>query len=338
MIKSIIILLYLFLINSVHLFAQDEYIHTKEGRSILNRRQMISNCLRSLHKDRTDKTASMVCECQVDKIDGHFTNKQHRKNSRGGTINIPGLLKEDTIFEKEIQECYTNTGKTLLIQAESFSDEFTADCVKNIQKSTEKKLDTNRVIDFCTCELALIKSKKISDAEIQNLSNPNSILFYEVMYKCGDPFSTKGSLETRNWNQNSEKDILGPLSDTLNILTLDGMTFVKVRIGSMTQFWLFDTGASDLLINNDMEATLKNENIIKETDYLGIGEYEMANGMVDTCRKYKIDNIRIGKFTINNIVVSVTDKGKRIIVGKGLLNKFSNWKLNNKDNTLILTK
>ena len=64
----------------------------------------------------------------------------------------------------------------------------------------------------------------------------------------------------------------------------------------------------------------------------------MANGAIDTCRKYIMDNMQIGKFSINNVGVAVTDKGKRIIIGRALLNKFSNWLLDNKNNVLILNK
>jgi len=119
---------------------------------------------------------------------------------------------------------------------------------------------------------------------------------------------------------------------------MNGMTFLKIKTGSLVQFWLFDTGATDLLINSEMEQQLKKENILLQENYLGTGEYEMANGVIDTCRKYKIDNIRIGKYAVNNVTVAVTDKGKKIIVGKSLLNKFSSWMINNKEELLILTK
>ena len=172
---------------------------------------------------------------------------------------------------------------------------------------------------------------------MKTLSNPNSLLFYEIMYKCGDPFSEKETTD-KSWNEKMGMDISGPPSDTINILTLNGLTYVKVKTGSMIQFWLFDTGASDLLINREMETILRNENLITDANYLGIGEYEMANGVIDSCRKYLVNNISVGKFTVKNIIVAVTDKGKRIIAGKGLLNKFSSWILNNKNNTLILNR
>jgi len=172
---------------------------------------------------------------------------------------------------------------------------------------------------------------------METLTNPNSLLFYEIMFNCGNPFD-KDENATRNWNTQFINDIEGPATDTINILNLHGMTYVKIKTGSLVQFWLFDTGASDLYINNEMETTLKKENIINDQNYLGIGEYEMANGMIDTCRKYLVNNIQIGKYTLNKIIVAVSDKGKKIIVGKGLLNKFAYWSLNNKNNTLVLSK
>jgi hypothetical protein len=182
-----------------------------------------------------------------------------------------------------------------------------------------------------------VKTKKITDAQMKTLRNPNSILFYEMIYTCGNPFSTSNEAE-RNWSKQSQMDVKGPVIDTIDILNLNGMTYVKVKVGSMIQMWLLDTGASDLLINAEMEETLKKENILNDANYLGIGEYEMANGTIDTCRKYKINNVRFGKFYVDNITVAVSDKGKRIIAGKSLLNKFSTWILNNETSTLILTK
>jgi Aspartyl protease len=337
MLKYSITLFYCTLFFFGQTFGQDFFIKTKEGIPILNRRELVSNCLKALHKDRNDKTALSICECEISKIDKNFTNKQYRKYTRNNIIDIFALVKEDTIIAKAIQECYTKSGQTTLLQAQGFESEFISSCIKGIQNNTEKTLDVNLVTRFCYCQLELVKSKKISDSEMQTLSNPNSVLFYEMMYKCGNPFLNKDNLEN-NWNKNSEKDITGPVSDTIKILSMNGMTYVKMKVGSMVQIWLFDTGASDLLINKEMEETLKKENIITEASYLGIGEYEMANGMIDTCRKYKIDNIQIGQFSINNVVIAVTDKGKRIIVGKAIINKFSKWVLNNQNNTLILSK
>ncbi len=318
-------------------FAQDEFIYTKEGQSILNRRQLIANCLKSLKKDKTDEKSVAVCECQTNKLDWQFTRKQYRKYTSKGMIDIGALIKEDSVFEKEINACYGSSGKSILLQAESFQQDFITRCMEGIKKNTGKKLDSNRIRSFCNCQLNLIKAKEITDAEMEALSDANSLLFFEIMYKCGDPFMQKGE-PAKNWNQQFAIDITGPERDTVKVLNLHGMTYIKIKTGSLVQVWLLDTGASDLLITKNMETELKKDNFISAQNYLGTGEYEMANGMVDTCRKYKINNVQIGEFYINNIVIAVSDKARRIIVGKGLLNKFSNWTLNNSDNTLTLTK
>ncbi len=319
------------------LFAQNEFIHTKEGTTILRKRELINDCLNALHKDRSDATAVSICECQVSKLDWHFTKKQYKQVTNGSTIYIYKLVESDSTLKNNIEQCYTASGKTTLLQAEGFEDEFIESCKQSIRGSTERKLDESRLNTFCRCQLNMVKTKKLTDADMQTLSNPNSLLFYETMYTCGDPFADKDSIEN-TWSEGAVKNINGPLSDTIHVLNMNGMTYLKMKTGSMVQFWLFDTGSSDLLINKDMETTLQTEGIIKPENYLGTGQYEMANGMVDTCRKYKISGVRVGKFTLDNVVVAVTDKGRKIIVGRSLLNKFTNWVIDNKNNTLVLTK
>jgi hypothetical protein len=322
------------------LFAQNDFIHTKEGYNILRKRELISDCLDALHKDRSDATALSVCECQIRKLDWHFTKKQYKQfttGSNGGMIDISGLIETDSTLKNEIQQCFTNSGKTMLLQAEGFEDEFIAKCKKEIRESTERKLDDNRLNTFCRCQLNMAKTKKLTDADMQTLSNPNSLLFYETIYTCGEPFAVEDSIDNK-WSEAAVKDINGPQADTIKVLNLHGMTYLKMKTGSMVQFWLFDTGSSDLLINKDMETILKEEGIIKPENYIGTGQYEMANGMIDTCRKYTINGVRVGKFTLNNVMVAVTDKGKKIIVGRSLLNKFTNWVIDNKNNTLVLAK
>jgi len=324
-------------INAIQVTGQEYYIRTKGGQIITERGNFISMCLTSLHKDSRDETAYEICSCEAIKVDHHFSYQQYKRHTKDGLIDLNGLFKEDSTFEKEIEACYTNSGKTVLIQAEGFQDKFVTNCMKNLQKNSIKELDSNRLYNFCSCQMDLFKTKQISDEEVKLLQNPNSLFFYEMISKCGNPFSDD-ERDKKNWNRDAIKDIIGPDSDTIGVLSMNGMTYLKAKTGNMVQVWLFDTGASDLLINNDMEQTLKNQKILNDSNYIGVGIYEMANGVTDSCRKYKMNNIRVGKFTVNNVVVAVTDKGKKIIIGRSLLNKFGNWILDNKKSVLILSK
>lgn len=317
-------------------FCQQDFIYTKEGRPILLKRDLISNCLRSLNTDRTNKSALAVCECQVNRMNRAFTNRQYRSVTTNHVIDMNKLFKLDSVMEKEIQLCYTSSNQTILLSAQGFAQEMVEKCKENILLKNPG-LDKNKVAAFCNCELALIKDKKITDKEMEAINDPNSILFYQVMATCGDPFSDDDDFKSE-WTQASGKDVSGPGKDTVSILAINGMHYVKLKVGSVVYFWLLDTGASDMLITKQMEQLLMNEKILSANNYLGTGRYEMANGMIDTCRKYKIDNILIGHYSIGNIVVAVSDKARRVIAGKSLLNKFSNWMIDNKQNILILNK
>lgn len=318
-------------------YCQDEFLYTSDGRTILRQRELIQYCLTNLHKPKTDQTALSICQCQTSLINRQFTYRQFKKYTHNKIIDVGSLIKEDSLVVKKIEECYKSSGKVTLLMAESDAKEYIEACANAIKKNTERKLDSIKIEAFCSCQLQLVKSKKISDAQMEVLENPNSLLFYEMLYKCGNPFSDQGD-EQRNWSSNSKNDIRGPEADTVSILSLSGMTYIKLKIGSTVQMWLFDTGASDFLINKEMESTLKKEGIIGDENYIGMGQYEMANGLVDSCRRYKINNIRIGHFSIDNVIIAVSEKARRIIAGKTLLNKFSKWALNNEDSKLILWK
>ncbi len=316
---------------------QIDFIYTKEGQQIMDKKPLIYNCLKSLKKTKADAIAMEYCECQLSKINRYFSNKQVRKHTIRGIINIGSLIESDSIATQNINECFKNTGQTKLLSAQSMGDESVLICYKSIKENTEKKLDSLKVIAFCSCQLQLIKEKKLTDAKLEALQNPNSILFYEMMYTCGNPFEQKTN-ETKNWNPNRVNDLKGPSVDTLSILNLDGMTYLKIKIGSLVYFWLFDTGATDFLITKEMEKTLLIEQVLTDANYLGVGQYEMANGEVENCKRYTVNNIKIGDYNIDNIVVAVSEKSKKIIAGKTLFNKFKSWSINNELNKLILWK
>jgi len=116
------------LLLSETILGQEAYIRSKEGKSIIDKKAFVSNCLIGFHKDRNDKTALAICECEAAKMDRHFTNKEYRDFTASHVIDISGLIKKDSLFEKQIQDCYTSSGKTILLQAEGFEDEFIKDC------------------------------------------------------------------------------------------------------------------------------------------------------------------------------------------------------------------
>lgn len=323
---------------SLHLFsAAQEYVRTKEGRAIYNKRHMVYLCLNRLNKGKADTEALRICECQVEKMDQRFTNKQFKKHAGNGIIDFQGLLSEDSVVEKDVNECFQNSGITYLLQAEIDKDGFISNCVDLIWKTAGKVLDSARVKKFCDCQLQFVREKKLTDSQIKVLDNPNSDLFFDIIAACDNPFLAKNE-EGIEWTRAAVADVHGPETDTIDVVSLSGITLVKMKIGPEQHMWLFDTGSSDMVIDSRTEQRLKIDSVLNSGNYLGVFPYELANGMVDTCRRYKVNNLKIGKFTVNNVFVSVSDTGKRFIMGKSLMNKFSQWILNNEQKKLILFK
>jgi hypothetical protein len=289
-----------------------------------------------MNTDRNNESALAICECQVDKLNGYFTNKQYRSVTKMNIIDVNRLIKLDSNMDNQFQKCYIASNQTILLSAQGFKDEMIAKCRESLIDKNTAGIDTGKVDNFCSCQLDLIKNKKITDDEMKAINDPNSMLFYQVMATCGDPFSSHEI--DKGWTTASEKDIAGPESDTISILSLNGMHYLKLKVGSVVYFWLMDTGASDMFITKELEEVLLKEKILTPANYKGIGRYELANGDADTCRRYLLPSILMGHYTINNIMVAVSEKGRRVIAGKTLLNKFSYWMINNKENKLMLHK
>jgi hypothetical protein len=100
MIKRFLILFTILIIINDSLRAQQEIL-TKEGRPVLDRRALITDCLNSLNKSWSDVTAVEICECQIISLDRKFTNKQYKKHTRGRMIDLASLIKEDSTVEQE---------------------------------------------------------------------------------------------------------------------------------------------------------------------------------------------------------------------------------------------
>jgi len=140
-------------------FSQQNYIKTTEGKSVLEKNHLIMSCLHSLNKDRTDTLALKVCQCQIEQLDGRFTNEQFAKHTKKGVVNINELIKEDTSFQKSISDCYTNTGKSFQVQADFSRESYIKNCTENLRKVTERKIDVTKLENFCSCQFEMMKTK-----------------------------------------------------------------------------------------------------------------------------------------------------------------------------------
>ena len=137
----------LLLLLVTNLCAQ-QFIYSKEGRAIISRESLIFNCLQSLQKPRSDKAATQICECQVSELDRRFSNQQYKMYTKKNVIDFAALVKEDSLVEQDLQDCFAASGKATLLQAESSKETFLRQCAESIRQSSMKALSNDRVDAF----------------------------------------------------------------------------------------------------------------------------------------------------------------------------------------------
>ena len=150
----------------------------------------------------------------------------------------------------------------------------------------------------------------------------------------------KGQYENQNYYDKNH--ILGDVNFSIVLLEKinndeygSGCHNISISFNGISEDFLFDTGCSSMLINYDLLNKLKSNNV--EMRKLKSNTALIANNDVINTEKYMIKEIKLGEFTVKNLVVGVTKDGS-LLCGMGLFKKFSNVEWNLKQSTLKLYK
>lgn len=192
--------------------------------------------------------------------------------------------------------------------------------------------------EYCDCKINKLLSAGYTYKDILEIEDENSVSFNEVALPCfSQVFKTNTKIKPSN--SYSIYDIKGegyrsliPLIDYL------GQGYkIKINISGSTKYYLLDTGASDLIINRDMEIELLLDGVLKKENYLNKTEYTLANNQTVQAQMVKVDNIIIGDYTLSNVVIGIIDEGS-LLCGLSFLDKFKKWEIDKQNNFLILYK
>jgi predicted aspartyl protease len=187
---------------------------------------------------------------------------------------------------------------------------------------------------FCNC---VVKKSYASSYNIglNDIADENSLAYNEILLPCQKEVLDNNIL----YSKYNPQDIIGKpeISKIRLINDLNSGYKIKIRINNIVKYFLLDTGASDLIINEKIEEELITNGTISSCDSLGEYYYEMANGELELARVYRISKITIGDYTVNNAIVAVIDGGT-LLCGTSFLNKFKGWNIISEPASLILIK
>jgi gag-polyprotein putative aspartyl protease len=336
-------LVVVFLLIAGHASAQfagvDEYVRSKEGNKVWEKNTMIWRCVKGMKADASNKEVVQICSCQVDLIDRHFSMNQIKQFDRlysGDALNK--LIEVDTLLQARIEQCYRNVSQKNLFfsagQMISYRDSMAA----YIRANKKEPLDENRINSYCDCAVAIMAKRKINTQTIKEMSDPNSMLYNEIAYSCGG-YPYKIISPTTRWKASDSLDVIGNKRiDTVDVITVSGMTKLKVKIGPIVNVWMLDCGATDMLVSDTMINKLLQLKLVARNDFLGQQTYTLANGKEILCDVYRIHQVQVGRFTVNNLIIGASKETGSFLLGKTFLNKFRRWSIDNQRDQLILEK
>jgi clan AA aspartic protease (TIGR02281 family) len=127
------------------------------------------------------------------------------------------------------------------------------------------------------------------------------------------------------------------ISSTINLKEIEKDAFyISIDFNGLKKDFTFDTGATDLTISSDLLLELERYGIKIRDLKIDAGFATTASGQKVSSKDYVIDNIRIGDYLLNNVVVTVGAKGTSSLCGIRLFNKFSNVHWDMQKEQLIL--
>jgi len=326
---------------------QTQILKTKDGIEVGSRQDFITTCvngvnMKTLHIHGVEIDTYTYCSCISDKLIPTLNSEEIIEAAEKNEMEELFLKKENLGI---IRECYEGTFtieddfKFKDIDSGGMNQKVaTKYCVDAIMNGpidgTEWTLEIAE--EYCNCAISKMYVEGYTYKDILEIESEDSEAFNEIAVPCiNDIMKSQALLEPSN--SYMPADIIGSdLSSKVSLLDYLGQGYkVKIQIDGVTKYYLFDTGASDLLINNDLERELLLNGSLKKEDYIGTKVYTLADNKTVEAKLVRLSNVVIGDYTVNNVTAALLVEGS-LLCGKGFLDKFRKWELDKDKKLLIL--
>jgi predicted aspartyl protease len=107
--------------------------------------------------------------------------------------------------------------------------------------------------------------------------------------------------------------------------------------GSVTVYFILDSGASDVQIPVDVFRTLIRTGTISEKDLVDEQTYSLADGSEVSRSRYMLRTLEIGGNIVPNVIASIGPLASDPLLGQSFLSRLNSWTLDNKRHVLILS-
>jgi clan AA aspartic protease (TIGR02281 family) len=116
-----------------------------------------------------------------------------------------------------------------------------------------------------------------------------------------------------------------------------GTYTISVQInGALVLPFVLDTGASLVVIPEDVFRTLTRTGTVTKNDFIGTGTAMLADGSEHASDSYILHEVRVGDHTVRNVVASVVPVNGAALLGQSFLSKLPAWSIDNTRQALVI--
>lgn len=169
----------------------------------------------------------------------------------------------------------------------------------------------------------------------------NAIVYLIGLVKNSAEFNQVDNDPFANENFNNTYSFITSkiIQQDINLFENGGVYLLNTSVNGIEQTFILDSGASDVSISPNLERELIAKEKIKKEDYVEPALYRIADGSIISARRVILKEIKIGEFIVKNVIATIgNNKNAPFLLGRGFLDNFSKWSIDNKKNILTLTK
>lgn len=126
-------------------------------------------------------------------------------------------------------------------------------------------------------------------------------------------------------------------STAVPLVTRGGTFVVPVTInGKIELDFTVDSGASSVVIPEDVFGTLIRTGTIDEGDLIGKKSFTLADGSTKVQDTFRIRSLKVGDRVLHDVEASVAPVAGELLLGQSFLRRFKSWSMDNQRGVLVL--
>ena len=126
-------------------------------------------------------------------------------------------------------------------------------------------------------------------------------------------------------------------SESLHLENSGGVYMLPVRINdAVTIPFIIDSGAAEVAIPADVFLVLSRTGTVRQTDFIGTGTYQMANGTTQSSKRFRLRKLMVGNHVVTDVVANVIPVNGEPLLGQSFLSRLPSWSVDNTRHTLVL--